>query len=131
MLLDGLPVSEMSRDQLLSHLTRLLEQLEKEREERNFFQLERDQIYGFWKVAKEEAEEIRARLRYWNEKMVYHFLYTFEIGNKHFRNKEKELDDAEELRQKDVAVYKQQIKCLLHEHQTTLAETRVSHRRYM
>lgn len=41
------------------------------------------------------------------------------------RNKEKDLDDAEELRQKDIAVYKQQIKCLLHEHQTTLAESRV------
>jgi hypothetical protein len=41
------------------------------------------------------------------------------------RNKEKELDDAEEIRQKDIAVYKQQIKCLLHEHQTTLAESRV------
>lgn len=41
------------------------------------------------------------------------------------RNKEKELDDAEELRQKDIAVYKQQIKFLLHEHQTTLTEARV------
>ena len=76
----------MSRDQLLSHLTRLLDQLEKEREERNFFQLERDQLYGFWKVAKDEVEDIRARLR----------------------NKEKDLDDAEDLRQKDIAIYKQQ-----------------------
>ncbi len=42
-----------------------------------------------------------------------------------YRNKEKELDDAEEIRQKDISVYKQQIKCLLHEHQTTLAESRV------
>ena len=92
----------MSRDQLLSHLTRLLDQLEKEREERNFFQLERDQLYGFWKVTKDEVEDIRARLR----------------------NKEKDLDDAEDLRQKDIAIYKQQIKCILHEHQTTLNETR-------
>lgn len=93
----------MSREQLLSHLTRLLDQLEKEREERNFFQLERDQLYGFWKVAKDEVEDIRARLR----------------------NKEKELDDAEDLRQRDIAVYKQQIKCTLHEHQTILNEMRV------
>ena len=64
LLLDGLPASEMSRDQLLNHLTRVLDQLEKEREERNFFQLERDQIYGFWKVAKDEVEDIRARFRY-------------------------------------------------------------------
>lgn len=64
MLLDGLPVSDMSREQLLSHLTRLLDQLEKEREERNFFQLERDQIYGFWKVAKDDVDDVRARLRY-------------------------------------------------------------------
>ena len=63
MLLDGLPVSEMSREQLLSHLTRLLDQLEKEREERNYFQLERDQIYGFWKVAKDDVDDVRARLR--------------------------------------------------------------------
>lgn len=43
----------------------------------------------------------------------------------YYRNKEKDLDDAEEMRQKDIAVYKQQIKCLLHEHQSTLAESRV------
>jgi len=103
--LDGLPASEMSRDQLLHHLTRVIDQLEKEREERNFFQLERDQIYGFWKVAKDEVEDIRARLR----------------------NKEKKLEDAEELRQKDTAHYKQQIKLLLHEHQTTLVESQVEH----
>ena len=116
----------MSRDQLLNHLTRLLDQLEKEREERNFFQLERDQIYGFWKVAQEEVEDTRARLRYRNmcsTVLINHerfICFKFE-----YRNKEKELDDAEEIRQKDIAVYKQQIKCLLHEHQTTLAESRV------
>jgi len=62
-LLDGQPISELTREQLMNHAIRLIEQLEKEREERNFFQLERDQIYGFWKVCKEESEEIRARLR--------------------------------------------------------------------
>lgn len=58
--------------------------------------------------------------------MTLDFLQFFyhEIPTK-YRNKEKELDDAEELRQKDVAIYKQQIKFLLHEHQTTLAESRV------
>ena len=41
-------------------------------------------------------------------------------------NKEQELENAEEIRQKDVAVYKQQIKFLMHEHQTSLAELQVS-----
>ena len=57
----------MSREQLLSHLTRLMEQLEKEREERNYFQLERDQLFNFWKVAKVEAEQNREQLRYAHE----------------------------------------------------------------
>lgn len=119
----------MSRDQLLNHLTRLLDQLEKEREERNFFQLERDQIYGFWKVAKEEVEDVRARLRWYlimipalNARRL-RMIFIFSLSS--HRNKEKELDDAEEIRQKDISIYKQQIKCLLHEHQTTVAESRV------
>ncbi|KZS09050.1 Growth arrest-specific protein 8 [Daphnia magna] len=48
------------------------------------------------------------------------FIFSFSSH----RNKEKELDDAEEIRQKDISIYKQQIKCLLHEHQTTVAESR-------
>ena len=62
-LLDGQPISEMTREQLMNHAVRLVEQLEKEREERNFFQLERDQLYGFWKVSKQNEEETRSRLR--------------------------------------------------------------------
>ena len=52
-------------------------------------------------------------------------MYGTNCNPKLRRNKEKELEDAEEIRQKDVALYKQQIKYLLHEHQTSQAESQV------
>lgn len=42
---------------------RLKDELEREREERNFFQLERDKINTFWEITKRQLEETAAELR--------------------------------------------------------------------
>ena len=38
-------------------------QLDREREERNFFQLERDKIHTFWEITRRQLEERKAELR--------------------------------------------------------------------
>ena len=64
------------------HIVRLREELEREREERNYFQLERDKINTFWEFTKRQLEEKKAELR----------------------NKDREMEDAEERHQLETKV---------------------------
>lgn len=62
-IVDGLAVSEMSREQLEPFVLRIQHELQREREERNFFQLERDKTKTFWEITRQQLEEYRHRLR--------------------------------------------------------------------
>ena len=53
----------MSEEQLKENIARLRSDLDHEREERNYFQLERDKINTFWEITKKELEDRRAELR--------------------------------------------------------------------
>ncbi|CAF1219608.1 unnamed protein product [Adineta ricciae] len=99
-IIDGRPVSEMTKEELEDHLGRIREELDREREERNYFQLERDRISTFWEITKRQLEEKKAELR----------------------NKDRELEDAEEQHQAEVKVYKQKVKHLLYEQQNNISE---------
>lgn len=79
---------------------RLREELDREREERNYFQLERDKVNTFWEITKRQFEEKKAELR----------------------NKEREMEEAEERHQVEIKVYKQKVKHLLYEHQNNITE---------
>ena len=68
--------------QLEEHCVRLKSEVDREREERNFFQLERDKVNTFWEISKRQLEEARATVR----------------------NKERELEDAEERHQVEIKV---------------------------
>uniref|UniRef100_A0A0B7ARK5 Dynein regulatory complex subunit 4 n=1 Tax=Arion vulgaris TaxID=1028688 RepID=A0A0B7ARK5_9EUPU len=96
---DGIPTEDMTKEQLEEHVHRLREELEREREERNYFQLERDKINTFWEITKRQLEEKKAELR----------------------NKDREMEDAEERHQIEVKVYKQKVKHLLYEHQNNIS----------
>ena len=72
----------MSIEDLRDHIGRLREELDREREERNYFQLERDRISTFWEITKRQLEEKKAELR----------------------NKDRELEDAEEQHQAEIKV---------------------------
>jgi hypothetical protein len=74
--------------------------LDREREERNYFQLERDKINTFWEITKRQLEEKKAELR----------------------NKDREMEDGEERHQVEIKVMKQKVKHLLYEHQNNLAQ---------
>ncbi|XP_013392403.1 growth arrest-specific protein 8 [Lingula anatina] len=98
--IDGISTEEMSKEQLEEHIVRLREELDREREERNYFQLERDKVNTFWEITKRQLEEKKAELR----------------------NKDREMEDAEERHQLEIKVYKQKVKHLLYEHQNNISE---------
>ncbi|TRZ00359.1 hypothetical protein DNTS_030400 [Danionella cerebrum] len=100
---DGLSTEEMSKEQLEEHIVRLREELDREREERNYFQLERDKIHTFWEITRRHLEEKKSELR----------------------NRERELEEAEDHHQVEIKVYKQKVKHLLYEQQNTLTELKV------
>ncbi|CAF5170793.1 unnamed protein product [Rotaria sp. Silwood1] len=81
-IIDGRPAAEMTKEELEEHLGRIREELDREREERNYFQLERDRISTFWEITKRQLEEKKAELR----------------------NKDRELEDAEEQHQAEIKV---------------------------
>ncbi|XP_069491653.1 dynein regulatory complex subunit 4 [Ambystoma mexicanum] len=97
---DGLATEEMSKEQLEEHIVRLREELDREREERNYFQLERDKIHTFWEITRRQLDEKKAELR----------------------NKDREMEEAEERHQVEIKVYKQKVKHLLYEHQNNISE---------
>ncbi|XP_037327963.2 dynein regulatory complex subunit 4-like [Pungitius pungitius] len=96
---DGLSPEEMSKDQLEEHIVRLREELDREREERSYFQLERDKIQAFWEISKRRLEEEKAELR----------------------NRQREREEAEARHQVEITVYKQKLKHVLSEHHDTLS----------
>ncbi|KAK9540771.1 hypothetical protein VZT92_003201 [Zoarces viviparus] len=100
---DCLSTEEMSKDQLEEHIVRLREELDREREERSYFQLERDKIQAFWEISKRRLEEQQAELR--------------------SRNRERE--EAEERHRVEITVYKQKLKHVLSEHHDTVSGLKV------
>ncbi|XP_025197752.1 dynein regulatory complex subunit 4-like [Melanaphis sacchari] len=93
-------MAEMSREQLEGFAARMKKELEREREERNFFQLERDKVLTFWEITRHELEENRASLR----------------------NKDREIEDIEEKHQEEIKIYKQKLKLLMYEQHVHLSE---------
>jgi myosin heavy subunit len=103
-MVDGVSAEEMTPEQLVEHIGRIKEELEREREERNFFQLERDKIHTFWEITRRQLDERKAEIR----------------------NKDREMEEAEERHQVEIKVYKQKAKQLLWEHQNASAELRMN-----
>lgn len=71
-----------SARQVEEHVSRIREELDREREERNYFQLERDKIHTFWEITRRQLEEKKAELR----------------------NKDREMEEAEERHQVEIKV---------------------------
>ncbi|XP_028263121.1 dynein regulatory complex subunit 4 isoform X2 [Parambassis ranga] len=103
-MVDALSTEEMSKDQLEEHIIRLREELDREREERSFFQLERDKIQDFWEISKRNLQEAKAELR----------------------NRSIERDEAEERHRVEITVYKQKLKHVLSEQHNTVTELKMN-----
>ncbi|XP_011164646.2 dynein regulatory complex subunit 4 [Solenopsis invicta] len=102
---DGVDTSKMNREQLEIYAHKILEEMEREREERNFFQLERDKLRTFWEITRHQLDEARAIIR----------------------NKEREKEELAENHEAELKLYKQKVKHLMYEHQTNLSETKADH----
>uniref|UniRef100_A0A3Q0SK40 Dynein regulatory complex subunit 4 n=1 Tax=Amphilophus citrinellus TaxID=61819 RepID=A0A3Q0SK40_AMPCI len=100
---DGLSTEDMSKDQLETHIIRLREELDREREERSYFQLERDKIQTLWEISKRNLEELKAELR----------------------NKSREKEEAEERHRVEITVYKQKLRHVLSEQHNVITEVKI------
>ena len=95
-------MSSMSREQVEAFAIKLRNEMEREREERNFFQIERDKLRTFWEITRKQLEEAQALIR----------------------NKEREVEVAQELADLDTKNVMQQMKHLQYENQTKIGEMR-------
>jgi len=64
---EGVDTTKMNREQLEIYVHKILEEIEREREERNFFQLERDKLRTFWEITRHQLDEARAVVRYFTD----------------------------------------------------------------
>ncbi|KAG8198849.1 hypothetical protein JTE90_015068 [Oedothorax gibbosus] len=99
-ILDGVSVTDMTKEQLESHVYQLQQEVEKEREERNYYQLERDKIQLFWEVTKQQLEEKDSVLQLKNS----------------------EIDDVSLSHLAEVKLYKQKMKHIMFECQQHINE---------
>ncbi|XP_033340814.1 growth arrest specific protein 8 [Megalopta genalis] len=102
---DGADTTKMNREQLEVYAHKILEELEREREERNYFQLERDKLRTFWEITRHQLEEAQATIR----------------------NTEREKEEVTDKHEAELKLYKQKVKHLMYEHQTNLSETKADH----
>ncbi|XP_068174489.1 dynein regulatory complex subunit 4 isoform X2 [Antennarius striatus] len=103
-LIDGLTKEEISKEQMEEHIVHLREELDREREERNYFQLEKDKIHTFWKITERQLEVLQAEQK----------------------KLDKDIEDDEGRYQVEIKVYKQKMKHLLCEHQNTISELKAN-----
>ncbi|XP_054257958.1 dynein regulatory complex subunit 4-like [Macrosteles quadrilineatus] len=103
-IIDGVSMTEMSREQLEAFAFRIRDELEREREERNFFQLERDKLYTFWEITRQQLEENKAELS----------------------NKDRAIEEAAERHDMEIKIYKQKVKHLMYDHHSHLAELKAN-----
>lgn len=92
----------MTREKLEQFTLRVKEELDKERAERNYFQLERDKIRTFWEITRQQLDEAKADLR----------------------NRERATEEAEEALDALLETEKQKIKHLKYEQQASAAALR-------
>jgi chromosome segregation ATPase len=97
---EGLDTAGMSREELEGKILRMKDEMDKEREERNYFQLERDKINTFWEITKRQLEQARAEIR----------------------NQDRAMEELEERHAVEIKVYKQKVKHLLYEHENKITE---------
>lgn len=116
---------------MVEHINRLREELDREREERNFFQLERDQIQTFREVTERHVKEVTAQiqnLEHEVEEGERRYEMEVKVSSTHrvpLRNHKIRQSQTETVEMfLSHQVYKQKMKHLLCEHQNMMCELR-------
>ncbi|KAK2724882.1 hypothetical protein QYM36_001375 [Artemia franciscana] len=99
-LLDGAPITDLTREQLILRLEHIILELEREREERVYFQAERNKLHEIWEAAKQKCQE--------TESQVLCLERDMESGNAAYRSQ--------------ITEQRQRQAWLLQQHQITLTE---------
>ncbi|CAL8120261.1 unnamed protein product [Orchesella dallaii] len=108
-IVDGLATSEMTREQLVGHVKRIQMELDREREERNFFMLEREKLFALWNLAMEQVREQKVKARLAVEQMTEH-------------------DDEKQM---ELQMHKQKLRYLLTEQSKKVDEARLDNLKKM
>lgn len=95
--------SQLTREQLEVFAWRLKEENEREREERNLYEIERNKLRTFWEITKKELDEANTKLR----------------------NKDRQIEEEAEKNEADLKFYKQKVKHIQYEQQHDLADARM------
>ncbi|KAJ3343775.1 Dynein regulatory complex subunit 4 [Gonapodya sp. JEL0774] len=101
----ALPAQEFSRDVLIAEIAKAKKIADEEREQRNFFQIEKDKLHHFLHLALADLETARVAAE----------------------DRDRDKEEAEERWAEEVKLYKQKVKHLLYEYQTSLAHLQTSH----
>ncbi|XP_055081682.1 dynein regulatory complex subunit 4-like [Periophthalmus magnuspinnatus] len=97
---DALSTEEMNKDQLEEHIVRLREELDREREEKSYFQLERDRVQSLWETGLRDLDRVQTELN----------------------QRRREREEAEERHRQEINVYKQKLKHVLSEQHGAVSE---------
>ncbi|KAJ0051204.1 hypothetical protein NL108_015968 [Boleophthalmus pectinirostris] len=97
---DALSTEEMNKDQLEEHIVRIREEMDREREEKSYFQLERDRIQSLWESGLRDLDRVQTELN----------------------QRRRERDEAEERHRLEINVYKQKLKQVLSEQHRLVSE---------
>ncbi|WIA30588.1 hypothetical protein OEZ86_000670 [Tetradesmus obliquus] len=91
-------VEAASIEELHQKIQTLEKENNKEEEYRNYMQLERDKINAFWEITKKELEDRKAEMR----------------------NQDRQMEEMEDLHQRELKIYQQKVKHLLYEQQNNI-----------
>uniref|UniRef100_A0A3B1JR82 Dynein regulatory complex subunit 4 n=1 Tax=Astyanax mexicanus TaxID=7994 RepID=A0A3B1JR82_ASTMX len=94
--------TEVSKEELEAQIVSLRKELDREKKQCTYFQLERDKIHSFWEISKEQLYDVKRELS----------------------KKCEEIEQAEESHNLEIRAYKQKVKHLLYEHQLSITELR-------
>ncbi|KAM8878048.1 dynein regulatory complex subunit 4-like [Synchiropus picturatus] len=107
---DALTEEELARErEMMAPILKLREELDKEKEQKNYCQLERDHVQTFWEVSQRELNNYKAELK----------------------NLEKEIEEKEQHHCYEIKAHKERVKHLLCEQQDNIAKLDADARRSM
>lgn len=98
-------ISKMTKEQLEVYTAKITEEIEREREERNYFQIERDNIQTFWDISRQQLRESRTLNRVL----------------------QKEAQDFSKKFDQDSLAARKKLTHLIHTYQTEAANTNIEH----
>ena len=95
-LVDGVPSNKLSDQQLVDHIQKLQDIIGREREDRNYFQLERDNIEDLMEAATKEIKKNREKIKQ-KEKDYETKAIAFQERIKTFKQRVKEFEHQKEV----------------------------------